>query len=66
MNLQDLRDHLDKRFDKLEGKVDNHLERISKNETDVSWLKGHYKLTLSIIIAALGGLASAVLLNNPK
>lgn len=66
MELRDLKDHLDDRLDKIESKIekadaklDNHLERISKAETDISWLRGHAKLTVTLILTALSGLTLA-------
>lgn len=54
MDLESLRQHMDARFDRLEGKVDNHLGRISQSETDISWLKGHVKFTTAIGLAVVG------------
>lgn len=60
MDLNDLREHLDGRLDKIEDKLNNHLERISKSETSIEWLKGHLKLSLSLLLAALSGMAGAI------
>jgi archaellum component FlaC len=58
----------DDRFDRLEGKIDgigvkldDHLERLSKTEESIVWLKGHVKFTLSIAIAVVGSLIVAIL-----
>lgn len=66
MELRDLKEHLDSRLDKIESqlekadeKLDNHLERISKAEADISWLRGHTKLVMTLILTALGGAATA-------
>lgn len=57
-------EHLDKRFDRLDRqlehmdtKLDDHLGRISKAETELSWIKGAGKLAVTLIISALGFLA---------
>jgi hypothetical protein len=55
----DLRDHLDARLDRIEGKLDSHLDRISKSEEAIVWLKGHVRLATVIGLAALGALAGA-------
>lgn len=60
MELNDLKEHLDSRLDKIEGKLDNHLERISKAETSIEWLRGHASISLTIMIAALSGMAAAL------
>lgn len=54
MDIHGLKDHLDGRLDKLEGKLDNHLERISRAETSIEWLKGHSKISLTVLISVLG------------
>lgn len=60
LNLNDLREHLDDRLDKLEGKLDNHLERISKAETSIDWIRGHLKVSLTIAITIVTGLAGTL------
>ena len=60
MDLRNLQDHIDSRLDRLENKIDNHLERISKAEASLEWVQGHVKVVTSILVAALGGLVSAV------
>jgi hypothetical protein len=65
MDLFNLKDHLDGRLDKLEGKLDNHLERISRAETSIEWIRGHLKISISILVAALTGMAG-VLFNYLK
>ena len=65
MSDKDLQDHLDSRFDSLDNrlervelKLDDHLNRLSHAEASIEWLKGHAKLTVTIIMAAAGFLAS--------
>jgi hypothetical protein len=60
MDLQDLRGHIDGRLDKLEEKLDNHLERISRAEASIEWIRGHLKISVSILVAALAGMAGAL------
>lgn len=54
MDLDSLRQHMDNRFDRLEGKVDSHLDRIAQSETDISWLKGHVKFTTAVGLSVVG------------
>lgn len=61
-------EHLDKRFDRLDQqlehmdvKLDDHLGRISKAETEVAWIKGAGKWILTLILSALGFLAQALI-----
>ncbi len=60
MQLNELKEHLDARLDKIEDKLDNHLERISKAEASIEWIKGHLRVSVSIFIAALTGMAGAL------
>ena len=54
MKLEDLKDHMDGRFDKVELKIDDHLQRISKAETDIGWLKGFTKIAITAMVSLLG------------
>jgi hypothetical protein len=45
---------MDGRFDALETKLDNHLERISKTEVAIEWLRGHVRLVTTIGITIVG------------
>jgi hypothetical protein len=65
--------HLDKRFDRLETRLDqldekleDHLGRISSAETELSWVKGAGKFVLTLILSALGFLAQAIWTNTGK
>lgn len=74
MDHRDLRDHIDLRMDKVDGKVDrveqsldridekldSYLERISRNEEAIIWIKGHIRIVMMLGTAAITGLASAV------
>lgn len=54
MDTRDLHKHLDTRFDRIEEKLDNHLERLSKAEVTIEWLRGHSKIYITIILATVG------------
>ena len=65
MSDNDLKQHLDDRFDsvdrrleRVEEKLDDHLGRLSTAEASIEWLRGHAKLVVTIIMAAAGFLAS--------
>ena len=68
MDLHDFQSHLDDQFglksvklDSHDEKLSNHLERLSKAEEAISWLRGHVKLVVTIGISVVGALMSAVL-----
>lgn len=61
-----LQDHLDSRFDSLDGrlervesKLDSHLERLSKAEASIEWLRGNAKVVTVIVLALAGFFATA-------
>ncbi len=71
MNVSDLKEHLDRRLDGLSSelkdeikglseKVDNHLERISKAETSIEWIRGHLRISVTLLISALTGVTAAL------
>lgn len=60
MDIHNLKEHLDSRLDKLEYKLDDHLERISKAETSIEWIRGHLKFSLTIALSAVTGMAGAL------
>jgi archaellum component FlaC len=60
-----LQEHLDRRFDSLdnkfervEAKLDNHLDRLSRAEASIEWLRGHSKIVTIIVLSVAGYLAT--------
>lgn len=48
-------ERIEKKIDKINDKLDDHLGRLSKTEESVNWMKGYIKvLTASIISTATG------------
>ncbi len=47
-------EHINSKLDRLDNKLDAHLERISKAEEAIVWLKGHVKLVTTIGISIIG------------
>ena len=43
---------------RIENKLDSHLERISRAEESIVWLKGHVKLVTALGLAIAGTLIS--------
>lgn len=76
MDENRLQDHLDSRFDGLDGrlervesKLDSHLERLSKAEASIEWLRGNAKIITIIVLSMAGYFATAYLeqrYNNTK
>jgi len=57
MSQDELREHLDHRFDRIEDKIDDHLARISKAEEAIIWMKGHLKIATGFMLS----IATAIL-----
>jgi ribosome-associated translation inhibitor RaiA len=56
MELIDLQQHIDKRIDKLEKKLDRHIEVTTTNAADLAWVKGSVKISITLAIAMIGWL----------
>lgn len=66
MNHDELLTAIDKRLDKIEDKLDKHLEIVTTNKADIAWLRGSVRLISTFIISLAGGLILAFvkLFNN--
>jgi hypothetical protein len=56
----DILDKIDARLDRIETKLDDHLERVSRAEESIRWLQGHVKFTVSVAITLVGGLLTYI------
>lgn len=63
MNTEDLRRHMDERFDRMDTKLDGIRDEIgtvgnrtTKNENDINWLRGG----AALIVTLLGSIAIAM------
>lgn len=55
-------DDLGTRLDRIESKLDDHLQRVTKAESDIGWIRGYVRIGTTIFLAVIGALG-AVLLN---
>lgn len=60
MDHEQLLIKLEKRLDKIEHKLDVHLELVSQHRTEISWIKGYIKLSLSALLAISTGVISTI------
>ena len=49
------------RLQRIEDKLDSHLERMTRAESNIEWLRGHVKIATAVFISAVGGLATVVM-----
>lgn len=61
MNHDELLTRINNRLDKIEEKLDVNLERVSKLETNLSWVKGSLKTTLAFVLSLTIGLVTTFL-----
>ena len=60
MELNKLRDEMNSRFDRLDDKLDKVMESSSKNESDISWMKGFGKFFVTLFISVITGIISLI------
>lgn len=47
---------LEKRLDRIEKKLDAHLVQTVQNETDIKWIRGFIKISMTAIFTVISGL----------
>ena len=58
---QQLIDHMDHRLDKIEAKLDSHLERVTRNEEGLESVRGHIKLIMSVLLAVVSAAITGII-----
>jgi hypothetical protein len=56
MDHSELLAHLDKRFDRVEEKLDSQGQRVTKLEADYSWIRGGLKYISVLVLGIVGKL----------
>lgn len=51
-------DKIYSQLNRIESKLDQHLDRISATEEAIKWMKGSIKISVSILLAAIGWLVT--------
>lgn len=54
-------DRIYNQLDRIEDKLDSHLERLSKAEEAIIWMKGHVKISITILVTICGFLTTYLL-----
>lgn len=57
MKMDERFDRVEVKLDKVIQRLDTHLERLTRAEESIIFIKGHLKFTLSLAIAIIGSLA---------
>jgi hypothetical protein len=52
---------LNRRLDRIEEKLDKHLEQVSTNTADIQWIRGYVRLSGILIVSLLGGVATTII-----
>jgi len=60
LNHEELYQKLDSRLTRIENKLDTYLENSIKNTTNITWLQGYVKVSLSLFITLIGATATAL------
>ena len=60
MHNRELVERVEQRLDNIESKLDKHLEQVSTNKADISWIKGHIKISVTTTIALVTGLVTTI------
>lgn len=55
MDMQELHERMDRKLDRIEDKLDQHLDRIAKTEADISWMRGHIKIIVTLATSLISG-----------
>jgi hypothetical protein len=58
MDLNELQEHVDRRFDRIEDKLDTYIPLTTQATSDMEWVKGYVKFSLVTVIGILGYLLS--------
>lgn len=52
-------DAIEKRLERIEAKLDNHLERVAKSEEAINGMRGQIKLLMSAVLTVISAGAAA-------
>ena len=61
MTNEELENRIEKRLDVIEKKLDKHLELVSLNKADISWVKGYVKISITTIFSLVAGMIATVI-----
>lgn len=56
-------DRIESVLDIVDVKLDDHLQRVSKAESAIEWLRGHARISTTVFLAVIGALGT-ILLNQ--
>jgi hypothetical protein len=53
-------ERVEARLDRIESKLDVHLDRVSRAETNIAWLRGHVQIATAIFLSTVGFLMTSL------
>jgi len=60
MDHQDLANIIEKRLDRLETKLDKHLEQTAEHHADLVWVRGYIRTSIMALITLAGGVLTTI------
>ena len=56
MDLRELKEDIDERFDRVESKLDTFIPLANKHEADLAWVKGFIKTSITLVATAISAI----------
>ena len=66
MDHEELLKKIEERIDRLEQSLRPHFERAASQDTDIKWIKGWIKVSLTAIMAIVSSIIAAFVQLNGK
>ena len=60
MDHSELAVRLEKRLDKIEEKLDKHLELVAQHKVELEWTKGYIRVSIALFTTLIGGTAASL------
>ncbi len=64
MQLQDFRDEVNTRLERIEEKLDAYNHKSITNEADLSWIKGFLKFGSALLASVIGTIITYLIKGN--
>ena len=58
---RELAKRIETRIDRLENKIDKHLEQTSAHAADIQWIRGYIRISIMAFVSLTGGLVTTLI-----